>query len=104
MQPTHMTFFERFEDDIVSGKKVITLRDESESHYVPNTRVTVGTLETDRHFGHLDILSVTPIAFDDLSEIHAKQENMTLETLKEVIQSIYPGIRELFVIEYCYVK
>ncbi len=104
MQPTHMTFFERFESDIVSGKKVITLRDESESHYVPNTQVTVGTLETNRHFGKLDILSVTPIAFDDLNEIHAKQENMTLETLKTVIQEIYPNIRELFVIEYRYVK
>lgn len=104
MHPTHITFFERFENDIVSGKKVITLRDESESHYQPNTRVTVGTLETDRHFGALDILSVEPILFADLDESHAEQENMTLETLKTVIQDIYPGIEQLYVITYRYVK
>lgn len=37
--PTEMTFFERFESDILSGKKVITIRDESEKDYVIGTEV-----------------------------------------------------------------
>ena len=47
-QPTIMTFFERFETDILSGKKTITIRDESENNYVPGSTVTVSTLEGGR--------------------------------------------------------
>ncbi len=41
------------------------------------------------------MLSVSPITFDELTEQHAKQENMGLNELKEVIQGIYPD-EELF--------
>nr|WP_246225571.1 N(4)-acetylcytidine aminohydrolase [Vibrio agarilyticus] len=95
-----MTFFGRFEADILSGKKTITIRDESERDYVPGTTVNVFTLEEHREFCRLEILSVEPILFHDLDETHAEQENMTLETLKEVIQSIYPGIEQLYVVTF----
>lgn len=98
--PTTMTFFERFEADILSGKKTITIRDESESHYVPGTQVAVSTFETGRAFCHLQIISVEPILFDELTEFHAEQENMTLSVLKGVIQEIYPGIQQLYVVSY----
>ena len=48
--PNKMTFFEKFEPIIVSGDKTITIRDASESHYLPGTTVAVYTLETDRKF------------------------------------------------------
>ena len=32
MQPNDITFFQRFQDDILAGRKIITIRDESESH------------------------------------------------------------------------
>ena len=38
--------------------------------------------------------------FDDLNEKHAVQENMTLVQLKDVISEIYPGLKELFMIEF----
>ncbi|QUJ67733.1 ASCH domain-containing protein [Photobacterium sp. GJ3] len=98
--PTTMTFFARFEADILSGKKTITLRDESESHYVPGSVVEVSTLEDGRVFCRLEILSVTPVQFDQLSEAHARQENMTLPQLKAVIQEIYPGIEHLYEVSY----
>lgn len=98
--PTEITFFERFETDICSGKKTITIRDESESHYQPGSVVQVTTLETRRPFGRLSIDSVTPVQFSELSELHAQQENMTLDELKAVIQAIYPGIEQLFVISF----
>ncbi|MGF1716586.1 N(4)-acetylcytidine aminohydrolase [Photobacterium chitinilyticum] len=98
--PTVMTFFERFEADILAGKKTITIRDESENNYVPGTVVNVSTFEDGREFCRLEILSVEPILFDELSDFHAEQENMSLPVLKEVIQEIYPGIKQLFVVSY----
>lgn len=98
--PTEMTFFERFEADIISGKKTITLRDKSESDYVPNTIVEVKTLEQARFFCRLKILNVEPILFTELNDFHAKQENMTLPELNAVIQDIYPGIQQLYMISY----
>jgi len=99
-QPTTMTFFERFETDILSGKKTITIRDEAEKHYVPGTTVTVSTFEDGREFCQLSILAVEPILFSELSDFHAEQENMTLTVLKDVIQEIYPGIEQLYVVSY----
>ncbi|OBU18412.1 ASCH domain-containing protein [Photobacterium aquimaris] len=102
--PTEMTFFTRFESDILSGKKTITIRDEAESHYVPGTTVDVSTYEDGRWFCRLEILSVEPIAFSDLNDFHAQQENMTLTELKAVINDIYPGIEKLYVVNYALVK
>jgi uncharacterized protein YqfB (UPF0267 family) len=100
MTPTTMTFFERFEVDILSGKKTITLRDEAEKHYAPGSVVTVSTFEEGREFCRLKIVSVEPVLFDALTDYHAEQENMTLAELRGVIQAIYPGIQQLFLISY----
>ncbi len=98
--PTTMTFFSRFETDILSGEKVITIRDESEKDYQVDSVVDVSTLEEGRWFCRLKILSVEPVMFSQLSEYHAEQENMTLPQLKQVIEDIYPGIEQLYVIHY----
>lgn len=98
--PTVMTFFERFEADILSGKKVITIRDESEKDYAVGTEVEVSTYEDNRRFCRLAIDAVDPINFDDLNQYHAEQENMTLEELKNIIEEIYPNKGQLYVISY----
>ncbi|QLB21619.1 ASCH domain-containing protein [Vespertiliibacter pulmonis] len=95
-----ITFFSRFEPDIVAGKKTITIRDKSESHFKPAQRLAVFTNETDRLFAHIEVISVTPIQFGDLNHQHAKQENMSLEQLKRVIREIYPEENIFFVIEF----
>jgi len=95
-----MTFFERFEADILSGKKTITLRDEAEKDYQVNSLVQVSTYEDNRWFCTIKIMSVIPIAFDQLSTLHAQQENMSLCALKALIQEIYPGISTLYLITY----
>lgn len=97
---TKMTFFERFEKDILSGKKTITIRDELEKDYVANSIVAVSTYENNRWFCSLEIISVMPISFSQLTAFHAQQENMTLEQLKAVIQEIYPGVEKLYVVTY----
>lgn len=100
MTPTQITFFQRFEADILAGKKTITIRDESEKHFKPNTQVKVATFESNRWFCDVVITSVEPIYFDDLSHQHAKQENMTLDELKQVITEIYPNPNELYLISF----
>ena len=97
---TEMTFFERFESDILSGKKVITIRDDSEKDFAPNTIVQVSTYETNRWFCELLITDVQPIHISELSEFHAKQENMSLPELRDVISEIYPNVEQLYVISY----
>lgn len=98
--PTTLLFFERFEHDILAGKKTITIRDESECDYVPGSQVKVFTLEGNREFCQVEIISVVPVLFDQLTQFHADQENMTLDILKEVIRDIYPGTQQLYVVSY----
>lgn len=100
MNREKITFFSRFETDILSGKKTITIRDKSESYFQPNQELAVFTNETDRFFANIKVLSVTPIHYDELNEQHAKQENMSLAELKQVIREIYPNDNAFFVIEF----
>ncbi|MFT5924189.1 MAG: hypothetical protein ACI9LE_001186 [Paraglaciecola sp.] len=95
-----ITFFERFEADILHGKKTITIRDESEKYYAINSIVQVSTFENNRWFCTLKIKDVVAIDFNQLSDFHAKQENMTLPELQTVIQKIYPNVKSLYVISY----
>ena len=98
--PNKITFFSRFEVDILAGKKTITLRDESESFYQAGQRVSVSNLEDGRCYGELDILSVEKVAYDDLDDSHASQENMSLAELKTLIRQIYPGITSMYMIRF----
>lgn len=95
-----ITFFSRFEQDIVAGKKTITIRDKSESYFQPQQELCVFTNETDRLFAHIRVLSVTPIHFSELNHRHAEQENMSLTELQQIIKEIYPNDDEFFVIEF----
>ncbi|UKH16650.1 N(4)-acetylcytidine aminohydrolase [Actinobacillus pleuropneumoniae] len=96
----NITFFSRFEADILAGKKTITIRDKSESYFQPQQELKVFTNETNRFFAHIRVISVTPIHFEQLNEQHAKQENMSLAELKQVIREIYPNDNNFFVIEF----
>ncbi|MTC61056.1 ASCH domain-containing protein [Providencia rustigianii] len=98
--PDTITFFERLLPLVVSGEKVITIRDQSESHYVPGSIVKVYALETGKYYTDIEILSVEPLNYDDISDYHAIQEAMTLDTLKNLIREIYPTEDCLYIIHY----
>ena len=100
MQPNDITFYQRFEADILAGSKTITIRDKSESYFKVGDILRVGRFEDNQYFCIIEVLSVSPITLDELTEQHAKQENMGLEELKEVIREIYPSESEFFVIEF----
>ncbi len=100
MSYRNITFFSRFESDILADRKTITIRDQSEAHFQSGEILTVARNEDDQYFCHIRVNSVTPIHFDALNEQHAVQENMTLDELKSVILAIYPEQSEFFVIDF----
>ena len=100
MQSNDITFYQRFEADILAGRKTITIRDKSESHFKAGDILRVGRFEDNQYFCTIEVLSVSPITFDELTEEHANQENMGLDELKEVIRGIYEEEREFFLIEF----
>ncbi|WP_338422561.1 N(4)-acetylcytidine aminohydrolase [Aggregatibacter actinomycetemcomitans] len=78
----------------------MTIRDKSESHFKAGDILRVGRFEDDEYFCTIEVLSVSPITLDELMEEHAKQENMTLAELKEVIRGIYPNETQFFSINF----
>ena len=95
-----ITFYQRFEADILSGRKTITIRDKSESHFKAGDILRVGRFEDNQYFCTIEVLSVLPIMLDNLTEQHAAQENMSLSELKEVIREIYPSEERFYVIRF----
>ena len=100
MQSNNITFYQRFEADILAGRKTITIRDKSESHFKAGDILRVGRFEDNQYFCTIEVLSVSPIILDELTEQHVTQENMGLEELKEVIREIYPSEEQFYVIEF----
>ena len=90
-----ITFYQRFESDILADRKIITLRNESESDVIAGQRLPVHIHEDDRWICNVLVIAVKPIEFDALSDKEAYQEHMALPELKQLIQEIYPGIRQL---------
>lgn len=100
MLPNDITFFQRFQDDILAGRKTITIRDASESHFNVGDVLRVGRYEDDGYFCTITVTATSEITLDTLTERHAQQENMTLPELKTVIADIYPGQHQFYVIEF----
>ncbi|MHC3483192.1 N(4)-acetylcytidine aminohydrolase [Klebsiella pasteurii] len=100
MQPNNITFFQRFQVDILAGRKTITLRDAAESHFKAGDVLRVGRYEDDGYFCTIRVVATSTVTLDTLSEWHAQQENMTLAQLREVIAEIYPEEKQFYVIEF----
>ena len=95
-----INFYQRFEADILTGRKTITIRDKSESHFKAGDILRVGRFEDNQYFCTIEVLGVSPITLDELTEQHAKQENMSLAELKEVIKAIYPSEGKFVLINF----
>ena len=95
-----ITFYQRFEADILAGRKTITIRDKSESHFKAGDILRVGRFEDNQYFCTIEVLRVSPIMLDNLTEQHAAQENMGLDELKELIRGIYPNEKQFYLIDF----
>ena len=100
MQPNNITFFQRFQDDILAGRKTITIRDAAESHFKAGDVLRVGRYEDDGYFCTIRVVATSTVTLDTLNERHAQQENMPLPQLREVIAEIYPEEKLFYVIEF----
>ncbi|MEF3109955.1 N(4)-acetylcytidine aminohydrolase [Raoultella sp. WB_B2P2-3] len=100
MQPNDITFFQRFQDDILSGRKTITIRNAAESHFKVGDVLRVGRYEDDGYFCTISVAATSTVTLATLSERHAQQENMTLAQLRQVIAEIYPDEDQFYVIEF----
>ena len=100
MTANDITFFQRFQEDILAGRKTITLRDASESHFNVGDILRVGRYEDDGYFCTIEVVATSTVTLDALTTQHAQQENMTLAQLKQVISGIYPGENQFYVIEF----
>lgn len=84
------SLFQRFEDDILAGRKTITIRDESESHFKTGDVLRVGRFEDDGYFCTIEVTATSTVTLDTLTEKHAEQENMTLTELKKSLLTSIP--------------
>ncbi len=97
---TTSLFFNVSRTDILAGRKTITIRDESESHFKTGDVLRVGRFEDDGYFCTIEVTATSTVTLDTLTEKHAEQENMTLTELIKVIADIYPGQTQFYVIEF----
>lgn len=96
-----MTFFQRLERSILSGKKTATIRDKSDSHYSVGQVLDACTHEDSRKMCQIEILSIESVKFSELNLTHAKAENLPFVfVLKWIIRKIYPAEQNLFFIRF----
>lgn len=101
LQPLKFSFYTRFRDDILAGRKTITIRDAEEANQLQvGQRLEVYTNPDDDWFCRLQITTIEPITLTQLNEEHARQENMSLSDLQQVIRDIYPHEPQLFVLHF----
>lgn len=87
---TTSLFFNVSVDDILAGRKTITIRDESESHFKTGDVLRVGRFEDDGYFCTIEVTATSTVTLDTLTEKHAEQENMTLTELKKSLLTSIP--------------
>lgn len=68
MQANDITFFQRFQDDILAGRKTITIRDAAESHFKPGDVLRVGRYEDDGYFCTIAVTATSTVTLDTLTE------------------------------------
>lgn len=100
MQQNDITFFQRFQDDILAGRKTITIRDAAESHFKVGDILRVGRYEDNGYFCTIRVVATSTVTLETLTDLHAQQENMTLTQLRDVIAEIYPDEQQFYVIEF----
>jgi Uncharacterized protein conserved in bacteria len=60
----------------------------------------VGRYEDNGYFCTISVTATSTVTLDTLTEQHARQENMILEQLRQVIVEIYPAEDRFYVIEF----
>lgn len=64
MQANDITFFQRFQNDILAGRKTITIRDAAESHFKVGDVLRVGRYEDDGYFCTIAVTATSTVTLD----------------------------------------
>lgn len=104
MNEKTILFYDYFKEDIISKKKIITIRDYSESKFFPGEIISALCESDGEWFCDLKILEINPIKKNKLNETHANNENMKLDELLKTISDIYPDDEDLYVIKFMVVR
>ena len=96
-----MTFRRSLKNHILSGNKTATIRNKEDSDYYTGQVVEVLSHEDSEKICRIQIISIEPVRYDELSRRHAKAEYLPFVfILKRIIRKIYPGENDLFFIQF----
>lgn len=95
-------FKEKNKEKILSGEKIITIRNKSEAHFKKGDLLEAITYDdnTKTIFATLEVDLVKPVTRETLSERYAKYYGVSLEELIEKLAKRYPNDDELYVIMF----
>jgi uncharacterized protein YqfB (UPF0267 family) len=95
-----LRFQARWIDPILSGAKTQTLR-RSLSGSVLCAEVVDAACRYDRPaFARLRVTAIDRVGVAELTEIDAVREGLSLEELRETVESLYPGVRALLRVRF----
>lgn len=95
-------FKEKNKEKILSGEKIITIRNKSEAHFKKGDLLEAVTYDdnTKTIFATLEVDLVKPVTRETLTERYAKYYGVSLEELVEKLSKRYPNDDELYVIMF----
>lgn len=95
-------FKDKNKEKILSGEKIITIRNKSEAHFKKGDILEAVTYDdnTKTIFATLEVDLVKPVTKDNLTERYAKYYGVTLEELVAKLEERYPEDKELYVIMF----
>ncbi|MBF0714720.1 bis(5'-nucleosyl)-tetraphosphatase (symmetrical) YqeK [Gemelliphila palaticanis] len=95
-------FKEKNKEKILSGEKIITIRNKSEAHFKKGDLLEAVTYDdnTKTIFATLEVDLVKPVTRETLSERYAKYYGVALEELIDKLAKRYPDDDELYVIMF----
>ena len=91
-----LRFTREWVDPILDGRKTQTLRKNVARTVRPGEVVDAqcGSRYRPETFAQLEVISVEPVALDDLTRGDARREAVTYRRLIDGIQSLYPGVSQ----------
>ena len=99
-----LSFLDELLPAVQRGEKTITIRSQAGLKFQPGKRVQVVSHTTGQAVCEIEITAVEAIRFQDISESHARSEQMSLAALKELIAKIYPNTKQLSVISFTLIQ
>lgn len=99
-------FKEKNKEKILSGEKIVTIRNKSEAHFKKGDILEAVTYDdsTQTIFARLEVDLVKAVNIETLPERYALYYGVTIEELKNKLKKRYPNDEELYIIMFHLIK